>query len=50
MSLEKQYIKTLMKNYSFMEKDLLEALQENCIWWHSHKVVSYDKGIGVWLS
>ena len=32
MSLEKQYIKTLMKNYSFIEKDLLEALQENCIW------------------
>ena len=23
MSLEKQYIKTLMKNYSFIEKDLL---------------------------
>lgn len=32
MSLEKQDIKTLMKNYGFMEKDLLEVLQEYCVW------------------
>lgn len=38
-----------MKNYGFMEKDLLEALQENCICL-IHKVVSFDKCIGDWLS